>query len=190
MSAHIRGTYTQCDHTDRCLAQLLGRDDLAVSVSREHALNSPVIGKADLFCFTKSHNVYGYSVVLLAQRNYHLLGRMNSIIRRVMEFGLIEKWEKDGDTMQQLQLQIKQNALGGGSGNAVGDGDGEDGDALVVLKVDNIMGAMILMVAGYVVALVVFVAELAVNANWVRRRLYWVWWASDVLLNAERYIWK
>lgn len=163
-------------------------------MSREHALNSPVIGKSDLFCFAKSHNVYGYSVVLLAQRNYHLLGRMNSIIRRVMEFGLIEKWEKDGDTMQQLQLQSKQSALGGGGGgggDAVsGGGAGETGDELVVLKVDNIMGAMILMVAGYAVALVVFVAELAVNANWVRRRLYWVWWASDVLLNAQRYIWK
>lgn len=163
-------------------------------MSREHALNSPVIGKADLFCFEKVHNVYGYSVVLLAQRNYHLLGRMNSIVRRVMEFGLIEKWEKDGDTLQQLQLQIKQNALGGGGGGgavgSAGGGGGGEGDELVVLKVDNIMGALILMVAGYAVALVVFAAELAANANWVRRRLRWVWRASDALLNAQRYIWK
>lgn len=186
----MRDAYTQCDDTDACLAQLMHRDDLAVTVSREHALNSPVIAKSDMFCFAKSHNVYSYSVTLLAQRNYHLLGKMNSIIRRVMEFGLIEKWEKDSDTLQQLQLQIQQNARGGGSSSDGGGGGGEGGDELVVLKVDNIMGALMLMVGGYAVALVAFVAECACNARWVRARLRCVWRTGDVMLNARRYVWK
>lgn len=147
---------------------------MAVSVSREHALNSPVIAKTELFCFAKMNNVYSYAVAMMTQKNFHLLGRMNSIIRRVMEFGLIQKWEKDSDVMQQLKLKI-------------GSDDSDEDEGLVVLTVGHIAGAMILMGVGYFLALLTFIAELVVNCKMLQAHHNWLWRLCDRFLDAQRY---
>lgn len=147
---------------------------MAVSVSREHALNSPVIAKTELFCFAKMNNVYSYAVAMMTQKNFHLLGRMNSIIRRVMEFGLIQKWEKDSDVMQQLKLKI-------------GSDDSDEDEGLVVLTVGHIAGAMILMGVGYALALLTFIAELVVNCKMLQAHHNWLWRLCDRFLDAQRY---
>lgn len=152
---------------DECLQLLRNFDNVVVSASREHALNSPVIAKTELFCFAKTNNVYSYAVAMMTQKNFHLLGRMNSIIRRVMEFGLIQKWDKDSDVMQ------KQS-------------EGED-DGLVVLTVGHIAGALIIMSVGYMLALVTFIAELVVNCRMLQAHHNWLWRLCDKFLDAQRY---
>lgn len=182
----MRSAYSLCATTDQCLNKLHEYDNLAVSVAREHALNCPVISQTDLFCFPKTNNVYSYSVTMLTQRQFHLLSNINSIIRRVMEFGLIQKWEKDSNQLQQLRLQIEANAAGK---TTTGTNDGEEA---VVLTVDHIEGALILMFGGYALALVTFVAEVLLNMRCMRaqqnERLWWRF--CDMFLDARRYVWK
>lgn len=180
----VRNRYTLCIMTDDCLEQLHRHDDLAVSSAREHALHSPLISKVEISCFPKTENVYSYSVTMLTQRQFHLLSNINSIIRRVMEFGLIQKWDKDGDTLQLLRLQIASNKLMAGTKY----GGDEDGDEAVVLKVDHIMGALILMGCGHALALMTFVVEVLLNLHWVRRRWGWIGRICDRVLDSRRYI--
>lgn len=190
LSAAVRHQYTICALTDECLERLLRHDDLAVAVARQHALNSAIISKSDLFCFPRTANVYSFSVTMLTQRQFHLLNNINSVIRRVMEFGLIQKWDKDSDTLQQLRLQIEANkrAAAGHVVNAVAD-DADGGDEVVVLKVDHIMGALILLGCGHALALATFVAEVLLNLARTRRR--WGWFARmcDAFLDSRRYFW-
>lgn len=138
-------------------------------------MNSPVISKSELFCFAKTHNVYSYSVTMLTQRNFHLLPKINSIIRRVMEFGLIEKWEKDSDILQQLKLKQKNK------------NNGDDEDEVVVLTVGHITGALVLMGCGYLIALLTFFVELLINLKFLKRTSNWIWKWCDKFLDAKRY---
>lgn len=180
VSSAIRASYQLCPDVDECLQLLRDFDNVAVSVSREHALNSPVIAKTELFCFAKTNNVYSYAVAMMTQKNFHLLGRMNSIIRRVMEFGLIQKWDKDSDVMQQLKLKI-------GSDAKLSSSDSDDDEGLVVLTVGHIAGALIIMGVGYVLALLTFVAELVVNCTMLQAHHNWLWRLCDRFLDAQRY---
>lgn len=181
VSSAIRDSYQLCTEVDECLENLRNLDNVAVSVSREHALNSPLIAKTELFCFAKTNNVYSYAVAMMTQKNFHLLGRMNSIIRRVMEFGLIQKWDKDSDVMQQLKLKMGSDAK-----KAATDSDEDEG--LVVLTVGHIAGALIIMSVGYVLALLTFIAELLVNCRMLQAyRNNWLWVLCDRFLDAQRY---
>lgn len=159
------------------MEKLRYHDNLAVSIAREHAQNSPVISKSEMFCFPKTNNVYSYSVTMLTQRNFHLLPKMNSIIRRVMEFGLIQKWEKDSDTLQQLKLEQEH----------IKKYDGQGEDEVVVLTVGHITGALILMGCGYFIALLTFIAELLINTVFLKRHNNWLWHCCDKFLDARRY---
>lgn len=163
-----------CPDVDECLQILRNYDNVAVSVSREHALNSPVIAKTELFCFAKTNNVYSYSVSMMTQKNFHLLGKMNSIIRRVMEFGLIQKWDKDSDVMQQLKLKKESD-------------DSDDDEGLVVLTVGHIAGSLIIMGVGYFLAMLTFIAELVVNCRMLQAHHNWLWRLCDRFLDAQRY---
>lgn len=176
ISARIIASYIHCNDPDACIAKLRIRDDLAVSVSRKHATSNPVVAPNEMFCFTPAHNVYGFSVTMLAQRDFHLLRRMNSIIRRAMEFGLIQKWEGD-DAASSSSMPPAANAL-------------HHHEELVVLRVDNIMGALILMAAGYALAIVAFAIEIGMNAKWVKRRMLRLWRFCDSLLNGGRMCWS
>lgn len=73
---------------------------------------------------------------------------MNSIIRRVLEFGLLEKWAKDNSAATLKLLQNSDN--------------GSEDDGLVVLTVGHITGALIIMFVGYAGALCAFIGELIV----------------------------
>lgn len=107
-----------------------------------------------------------------------------------MEFGLFQKWDKDSDTLQQLRLQIAANKLAesGRSVRGASDDDGGGGEEVVVLKVDHIMGALILMGCGHALAFITFVAEVALNLPWMRRRWGPIGRVCDRILDSRRYI--
>lgn len=178
----IQSAYNLCANIDECLQQLRTVDTLAVAVSRQHAMNSPTIAKTDLFCFPKLNNVYSYSVSMLMRKNFHLLGKMNSIIRRVMEFGLIQKWERDGEVQQLLKLTKEMSA----ADTVVAEDGG--GDDVVVLTVGHIAGSMIIMTVGYSLASLIFIAELIVRSDRLRRWRRTKWWRLvNAFLDAKRY---
>lgn len=137
-------------------------------------MNNPVVPKTDIFCFAKSDNIYTFSVAMMTKKYFHLLPQMNSIIRRVSEFGLLEKWAKDNSA---ATFKLIQNSASGD----------DDGDGLVVLTVGHITGALMIMLLGHAVAVCVFVGEIIVakKISSSRRRSCWSFW--DKVFDTRQY---
>lgn len=99
---------------------------------------------------------------------------MNSIIRRVLEFGLLEKWAKDNSA---ATLKLIQNS-----------DNGSDDDELVVLTVGHITGALIIMFLGYAVAFCAFIGEIIAAtklSHSTRHKLFWSFW--DKVFDTKQY---
>lgn len=135
---------------DDCLERLLVDEKLAVAVSRLHAKNSPVISEMELLCFARSANIYSYSVAMPIKLDFHLMPQINNIIRQLFEFGLIERWNKLSQSIASSAATVKMLRDGNG-----GDGSGH----LVVLTVPHIMGAILIMAFGHLLAFIALIAE-------------------------------
>lgn len=149
ISKAVREHFHICDVPDNCLERLLKEETLAVAISRLHAKNTPVISQTELFCFARSANIYSYSVAMPIKLDYHLLPQINSVIRQLFEFGLIERWDKLSQSIASSAAIVKMQK----------DGTGGEGSHLVVLTVAHIMGAILIMIFGHSMALIAFLAE-------------------------------
>lgn len=98
---------------------------------------------------------------------------MNSIIRRVVEFGLLEKWAEDNSA---ATLKLIQNS-----------DNGSEDDGLVVLTVGHITGALTIMLLGYAAALCAFVGEVIVakKVSLSKNKLFWSFW--DKVFDTKQY---
>lgn len=132
---------------------MINDDRLAVASSRIHAENSQAIKKNQLFCFSRSENIYSYSVAMPIKIDFPLLPNINYIIRQLFEFGLIERWDK-------LSRSITANTIILDTLN-VGVEAGED--HLVVLTVAHVTGAILVMSVGHILALIAFFVEQIVS---------------------------
>lgn len=111
-----------------------------------------------MFCFSRANNVYTYSVAMPLRLDYELIESIDTIIANLMEFGLIDKWIKlsDGPTVRSLVTDVKakhqeeEHAKEPPNGN-------------VVLTMDHIIGALLIMAFGYVLAMIAFVVEQIVH---------------------------
>lgn len=138
-------------------------------------MNNPVLPKTEIFCFSKANNVYSFSVAMMTKKYFHLLPQMNSIIRRVLEFGLLEKWAKDNSA---ATLKLIQNSENGS----------DDDDELVVLTVGHITGALIIMFLGYAVAFCAFIGEIIVAKKLsISSANKWFWSFWDKVFDTKQY---
>lgn len=113
----------------------------AVAVSRAHAKNTPLpISDDDMFCFSKSDNIYTYSVVMLMRKNYHLMFKIDDLIRRITESGLLTKWQKESEKIRRLTHNDK-------------------GDSSIILKIEHVEGAFLLTLIGLACAAIAFLLE-------------------------------
>lgn len=158
-SSTVRQNFKICVNTDECLKRLEYDEKLAVAVSRSHAHNTPAISRTALFCFPRSKNVYSYSVAMPIKLDYHMLPTINYNIRQLFEFGLVERWNKYSESIAANQ-EIKKT-LDAAT-------DGKD-SRLVVLTVAHIMGAILVMFFGHIIALVAFMFEVIVERQ-IRQR--------------------
>lgn len=176
MTTKARNSFHLCENTDECFLKLKYDDYLAVATSREHAMNNPVLPKTNVFCFPKTDNIYSFSVAMLTKKYFHLLPKMNSIIRRVSEFGLLQKWAQDNSaaTLKLMQNQQKSESE-------------DDNDGLVVLTVGHITGALIIMFLGHIVAVCVFIGELIVakKISSSVHNCFWSFW--DKTFDTKQY---
>lgn len=142
----VRGNFIFCENIDVCLEKLRYDEYLAVAVSRLHAQNSPTISRTEMFCFTRANNVYSYSVAVPLSMDFQLIDAINAVIRSAMESGLINRWSKFNIEPATRSLATDGKPL-------------ENENATIVLTVDHIVGALLIMVFGYVLAIIVFLAE-------------------------------
>ncbi|XP_065073023.1 uncharacterized protein Ir87a [Ochlerotatus camptorhynchus] len=150
ISRHITSVYQTCPNMDDCLARLHSERTVAVAVSRAHSHNSKSIGEAEIFCFPRTDNVQTYSVGMMVKKDFHLLPKINDLIRQISESGLLGKWQVESD-----KIRIDEDLDEGGGG---GD-DGGHGDGQIVLKIEHIEGAFILGTFGLGLATVAFIGE-------------------------------
>lgn len=154
-SRYVQSHYTLCENNiDECLQLLLENDKLAVAASRLHAENSAVVTKDEIFCFLRENNIYSYSVAMPMRVDFHLLPVINSIIRQLFEFGLVERWDKLSQAIATSALAAKLAQFGDASESN-----------LVVLTVGHIMGAIFIMLFGQSLALCAFCAEQLIYRN-------------------------
>lgn len=77
---------------DTCLRQLDDNRELAVAVSREHALNNHFISSSQLYCFEKSEIIYNYHLKFLMHKEFPFKTELNRFIEMASANGLIAKW--------------------------------------------------------------------------------------------------
>lgn len=151
----IRENFVFCDNIDDCMAQLRDDEYLAVGLSRLHAETNPVVSRLERYCFDRENNVYTYSVAMPLKLSFELIGPINAVIKNLMEFGLIDKWKKSNEgpsfeTMLAIAA-VKQQQ------------EENTGDGTVVLTMYHIVGALIFMGSGYILALAAFLTEKVVH---------------------------
>lgn len=140
ISKQILKNFNVCLKLDECLENIKKSKTTTVAVSRHHAMNSPVISPLEMFCFTKSNNIYTYSVTMLVKKQYHLLLKIENIIRGITESGLLSKWQRDSE----LVVVSK-------------DSDEEGG--VMRLKFEHVQGGFLLWGIGLGLGSIVFALE-------------------------------
>lgn len=142
ISQKIVSKFQVCKKLDKCLQQIKRNKGTAVAVSRHHALNSPMISPLDMYCFSKSNNIYTYSVTMLVKKQYHLLLKIENIIRGITESGLLSKWQRDSELV-------------------VVSTDSDSDTGVTKLKFEHVQGGFLLWGIGLGIGLLVFMMEWA-----------------------------
>lgn len=118
---------------------------LAIGISREQIRNLLLpLSDQDIYCFEKSENIFSYSVVMILQKDYHLVSHINELIREVAASGLIFKWAEDSG-----RVIKNDNILS----------DAEAMSINIILKLEHVQGAFLLTIIGYVLSLIAFISE-------------------------------
>lgn len=86
-----------CPDIDICLEHLKTNSELAVAVSHQHATNCQRISQRYIFCLSESEKIYSFTVSMLTRKRYERLPVIDKIIRRSLESGLFQKWQKDSE---------------------------------------------------------------------------------------------
>lgn len=87
--------FHQCSSMNHCLRDLRRDEnyDLAVGGFSQHLSHLPQFSAAELFCFDKSERVISYPITLIVKNEQKTI--IDTIIRRLLEFGIIQKLKKD-----------------------------------------------------------------------------------------------
>lgn len=165
ISSAVRENFVICDYIDECLKRLDYDLKLAVAVSRSHAQNTPVVSRSNMYCFSRSNNIYSYSIAMPIKLDYHMQPVINYNIRQLFEFGLTERWNKISQEIsanEEIKKTFQKAASGADS-------------QLVVLTVAHIMGAILIMSFGHFVAIFAFLLELSVSRQIRKKKPAKIW---------------
>lgn len=146
LSKYFTGNIQSCADSNSCLEKFLSSSsqNIAVAASREHAMNYPIMNEAKIYCFQTPEIIYVYPVAALAHEHFHLLTAINNQIQRVVETGLITKWEADSKSMKKPTIV---------------------NNALTAFSFHNISGSIIALMAGYTLACIGFALEIYFSAK-------------------------
>lgn len=151
LSEYVLRNYQSCTDTNSCLETLLSSpsNNVAVAVSKEHAMHYlSMINEQGIYCFHKSENIYVYPVAALSHDNFHLLDAINNQIQRIVEVGLIKKWNAD------IKLTNKATTV----------------YHPVPFTIVNVSGAFITLLVGFTLAVNAFAWEFYFEKKWKSSR--------------------
>lgn len=158
----VEKSYTPNADIDSCLSQLKWNDRLAVHVGRIRAGYSPLIGLSEMYCFPSRENIISFPITVRVAKKYEFLPQVNTLIRRSLEAGLFEKWQKDCD----LYRNDSQHT----------------DDRKVILTVTHIGGALLSLFCGLSLAALIFIAECIAfhKSKQVNRHRFWLFLSQTV----------
>ena len=116
VSQYLDRHHKICENLDECLMDVTKNRSKAVAISREHAKNTRLpIAEDDFYCFPPTNNIFVYSIVIIAKKDFHLLSKFNELIRRISESGLLSKWHREENkeenkaqnTHKNIQMKLK-----------------------------------------------------------------------------------
>lgn len=139
-----------CENLDECLLDVTRNRSKAVAISREHAKNTRLpITDDDFYCFPPTDNIFVYSVVIIAKKDFHLLSKFNELIRIISESGLSSKWHKDSEKVNGYDTEdTEENKTSNHHKNIQ-----------IKLKIVHVEGAFFLCGIGLSAALFSFIVE-------------------------------
>lgn len=146
VSRTIVRRFNVCKDIDTCLALIRTRKKVAIAVSRHHSDNSPAISSNEMYCFKREDNVYTYSVSMLTKKQYHLLEKINSLLRTISESGLLLRWAQQSENRQVDASDTETTGRHGGG-------------PVVKLKMEHVEGGFLLHIIGLTIALFAFIGE-------------------------------
>lgn len=100
-----------CNDIDKCLADLTqyDNDDLAVGVSRAHAMSTSLFSNHEMFCFDRSQNIANYSISLAIRNDGELISKIDKIIQNILHGGLQIKWKREHPIKTSLEKNARSN---------------------------------------------------------------------------------
>lgn len=136
----IVSNFEICKDIDICLMKIKTNKSIAVAVSRHHADNNPLISPLDMHCFSITEDIYTYSVSMLVKKQYHLLLKIDAIIRGISESGLLMKWQRDSE-------------------QTITSTDENEGNGVSKLTFEHVEGGFLIWGIGLSVGFIAFVCE-------------------------------
>lgn len=147
-SISIVNNFITCLDLEKCLLYIKNDKKVAIAVSRHHADNNEVIPRSQMYCFAKKDNIYTYSVSMLTKKQYHLLDKVNSIVRTISESGLLHKWESESSNAAEEESSADANS------------EGPHGNA-IKLKIEHVQAGFLLLGIGSILGAIILLLEIA-----------------------------
>lgn len=135
-----------CFDVIKCLDRAAYKRDFAVGLPRmymQYASNKYITAKGQHLLHWMKEDIASYPVEMIMTKGFPLLARINALIFRIREAGLISKWQEDFLEKINRTLVLQQV---------------EDDDNILTLT--HLEGAFIFLCLGLVIAAAVFVVEL------------------------------
>lgn len=158
--------YHTCPDIVECLEQLEINEELAVAVSRQHAMNNRKVANWKIHCFSGRNTINSYPVTMLIKEDISpMTNRINMIIQSLVEGGFLDKWATDSRINGERPTQCEIN-----------------------LEVKHIMFAIILFVCFASLSIVAFFVEIFIHQKLKKNQHAIVWQYAQRIVDGKRYL--
>lgn len=164
----LDGYYT-CSDLDECLQLLKDDDNLAVAISRQHALNNPTVAQSDIFCFEENQNIFNYLNSMYIRKDHSHFSEINDITQRAFESGLFKKWAHDSKVKLPRAM---------------------DDPALMSVKLEKIYGAIFSYGLVTILSVTSIIVEVLAHPKSRLPNAHLIWVYLDKFVDADRHYLK
>lgn len=141
-------SWVLCDNVKRCLDRTAYDKDLIIGLPRMYMVyvsKTYVSKRGEALVYWSKDNIVSYPIEMIMVKGFYLLKRINQLVDKILEAGLISKWTNDFLKFKRKKDFSEEDDL-------------DDGD--VILTVKHLEGAFIILLYGLGLASFVFVLEI------------------------------
>jgi hypothetical protein len=143
----VASTFKPVKNLDDALMELKNNSKLAVAVPRGRKSNTHLpLTDFDIYCFELNHNIRTYPIILMAKKNFHLLPKINKMLREMAQAGMLTRFRKDSYRLVQNDDDIIDERKHGTTEQPI-------------ITINHVQGAFYMGLIGVAIALVVFILE-------------------------------